>query len=50
MTTRHRHPVRIDLLALSDSEKSRFIKETRQALRERVEAAKLWRNSLKTTA
>jgi hypothetical protein len=43
MNTQNNQPRKIDFLKLSDSEKVRLIKQTREALLQRVEEAKFWR-------
>jgi hypothetical protein len=43
MNPRHNRSAKIDFLQLSASERNKFIKETRRALRDRVEKAKLSR-------
>ncbi len=43
MNTQNNQHRKIDFLALSDSEKADFIKETRKYLRQQLEEAKFWR-------
>jgi hypothetical protein len=39
---------KIDFLQLSDSEKTEFIKELKEVLRERIEEAKFWRTIMES--
>ena len=48
MTTQNNQPRKIDFLKLSDSEKVKLLKQTREALLERVEEAKIWRTITET--
>ena len=39
---------KIDFLELSDSEKTKLIRATKEALRQRIEEAKFWRTLIET--
>jgi len=42
MNTQNNQPIKIDFLKLSDSEKAKLIKRTKEAIRKRIEEAKFW--------
>jgi hypothetical protein len=42
MNTQNNQPIKIDFLKLSDSEKAKPIKRTKEAIRKRIEEAKFW--------
>jgi hypothetical protein len=48
MKAQNNQPRKIDFLKLSDSEKIRLIKQTREALLQRVEEARIWRTLTET--
>ena len=48
MNTQNNQPGKIDFLKLSDSEKAKLIKRTKEALLQEVEEAKFWRTLTET--
>jgi hypothetical protein len=48
MNTQNNKLRKIDFLGLSDSEKAKLVQRTKEALQQRIEEAKSWRNLTET--
>jgi hypothetical protein len=48
MNTQNNKIRKIDFLGLSDSEKAKLVQRTKEALQQRIEEAKSWRNLTET--